>query len=526
MLHTNTIFKHISKALNNKNMTATQGRGRAAPRGHDTSRHHGMYRGRGTPRELSTPRGRGTSRGDGMSRSIGIPRGRGMSRGNLSGSRGEAQFPGVQTVTTFPLRGAGMNYGRGTLFGALRGRGRQQRQDLESPPKPLSPVLAPVLAPVLTPVLTPARRNVEEDTVSVSQPLTLQSPLRNEVEYVKSKPFGLEDTELNPLQDLGRVFDPYHGGNDVYKYSKFLTEKSPVVVSFVNSTTHSTVHDMARADTQKWTAYGSLYEHYNKNFISMVVHFDTQYPSIELLVKRTNGKTVSLRMFANTFKSSNKMPHLESYSGEGVRLDRLDLGRTTFSRDFYKRPNIGQIVMDLLPHGSSNHDTSLEDGRPRCTGDIVKQEMINIITSYQEASVAGTLSTFSKPDAVIARLSLDKHITISRALEGYDDHRCFDESMIHFKNCLRMCCSFGNLWFYTQLAGQYGQADDKRPWADAPRPYWLAVEWAIERNDSGEVIKAIPSKWSQFRHPGIFPDEQTAALARELNEINIIASVI
>jgi hypothetical protein len=476
-------------------------------------------RGRGTLRGHSTPRGHAPPR------DLGIPRGRGAPRGSLSGPGREAQFRGVpvQTGVTHSIRGAGTSRTRGNLGGAFRGRGRQQRQDLELSLQPISLVLAPVLAPVLTPALTPARSNVEEGTVSISQPLTLRSPLGNEVEYVKSKPFGLEDTELNPLQDLGRVFDPYHGGNDVYRYSKFLTEKSPVVVSFDNSTTNSTGRDMARDDTQKWRAYGSLYEHYNQNFIDMVVHFDTQYPSIELLVKRTNGKTVSFRIFANAFKSSNKIPHLESYSGDGVRLDRLDLGRTTFSRDFYKRPNIGQIVMDLLPHRSSNHNTSLEDGRPRCTGDIVKQEMIDIITSYWEASAAGTLSAFSKPDAIIARLSLDKHITISRALEGYDDHRCFDESMIHFKNCLQMCCSFGNLWFYTQLTEQYGTPDDKRSWADAPRPYWLAVEWAIERNHSGEVIKAIPSKWSQFRHPGIFPDEQTADLARELNGVNIIA---
>jgi hypothetical protein len=242
-----------------------------------------------------------------------------------------------------------------------------------------------------------------------------------------------------------------------------------------------------------------------------------------LYVKRENHKTASFQVFPNSLKLLNSIPHLESYSGSEAKLDRLDLERSRFTLDFYKRPNIGQIVLDLLPKDTSNNNPSLEDRPPIWGGDITEQEILNIVADYKKASALGTLSTFSKSDAVIARLSINTNITISLALEGYDNHRYFDESMIHFKNCLKMCSTFGNLWFYTQLAEQYGPADGKRSWADAPRPYWLAIEWAIERNENGEIIKAIPSKWSKLSHPGEFPDERTKALIMELYLLELVS---
>jgi hypothetical protein len=334
-------------------------------------------------------------------------------------------------------------------------------------------------------------------------------------------PFGLENTDMNPLQGLGRVFDPHHGGDDMYIYSKFLIKRLPVVVSFAGDINNSTLYDTAGEPTKDWTAYGSLYEHYNNNFISMLFLPATQYPSIKLHIKRENYKEASFQVFPNSLKRLNGIPHLESYSGSEVKLDRLDLERNRFTLDFYKRPNIGQIVLDLLPKGASNHNPSLEDRPPIWGGHITEQEILNIVAEYKKASALGTLSTFSKSDAVIARLYIDTNITISLTLEGYDHHRYFDESMIHFKNCLQMCSTFGNLWFYTQLAEQYGPADGKRSWADAPRPFWLAIEWAIERNGNGEIIKATPSKWSKPSHPGQFPDDRTRALMIELHGLNL-----
>jgi hypothetical protein len=355
----------------------------------------------------------------------------------------------------------------------------------------------------------------ERATVSISQTPDLDGSSTSKVEYVKHMPFGLEKTDVNSLQGLGRVFDPYHGGEDMYMYSRFLTQRSPVVVSFVDN------------DTDVWTAYGSLYEHNDNGFVTLVLHSDTQYPSIELLIKRENGSTASCRIFANSLKLINNIPQVESYSGNDTRLDRLDLVKTIFTRDFYKRPNIGQIEITLLSRGSSNNHPALEDHRPIWTGDLTEHEISDITTRYNNtAFFRNSLSTFSKPDAVIARLNNNNNmkITISRALEGYDHHRCFDESMIHFKNCLQMCSTFGNLWFYTQLAGEYGLDGNKKIWADAPRPYWLANEWAIERNNDGEIIKATPSKWSKFRHPGIFPDKKTAALMQELDGLDVFVS--
>jgi hypothetical protein len=345
--------------------------------------------------------------------------------------------------------------------------------------------------------------------------------LESGVEYVKRRPFGIEEIEIDPLQGLGRVFDPHHGGSDTYIYAEFLTEKSPVVVSFSDLVIDPIICDITGEFTRKWLAYGSLHEHYDNNFITMILHPDTQYPSIELLIKRENGKIASFRVFANSLKLVNAVPHLESFSVNEVHLDRLDLEKVRFTRDFYKRPNIGQIVLDLLPQGTSNNNPSLEDRPPIWGGDITEQEILNIVADYKEASALGALSTFSKSDAVIARLSINTNITISLALEGHDNHRYFDESMIHFKNCLTMCSTFGNLWFYTQLAEQYGPADGKRYWVDAPRPYWLAIEWAIERNGNGEIIKATPSKWSKPSHPGQFPDGRTRALIIELHELDL-----
>jgi hypothetical protein len=402
---------------------------------------------------------------------------------------------------------------RGSMFPGLQLRGGRQQQVLEPSPQQTLPPLA----------LTGDDESAdpEKNDVSVSQPPKLDPSLRSDVEYVKKRPFGIKELEMDPLQGLGRVFDPYHGGSDTYIYAEFLTEKSPVVVSFLDLINNSIIYDITGEFTRKWSAYGSLYEHYDNNFITMILHPDTQYPSIELLIKRENGKTASFRVFANSLRLLNKIPHLESFSGNEVHLDRLDLEKVRFTRDFYKRPNIGQIVLDLLPQGTSNNNPSLEDRPPIWGGDITEQEILNIVADYKEASALGALSTFSKSDAVIARLSINTYITISLALEGYDNHRYFDESMIHFKNCLKMCSTFGNLWFYIQLAEQYGPADGKRYWADAPRPYWLAIEWAIERNGNGEIIKATPSKWSKPSHPGQFPDERTRALIIELHELDL-----
>jgi hypothetical protein len=180
--------------------------------------------------------------------------------------------------------------------------------------------------------------------------------LRSNIEYVKSMAFGLGDTDMNPLQGLGRVFEPHHGGDDMYIYSKFLIERSPVVVSFADDINNSIRYDTAREPTKDWTAYGSLYEHYNNNFISMLLLPATQYPSIKLHIKRESYKEASFQVFPNSLKLLNNIPHLESYSGSEVKLDRLDLERNRFTLDFYKRPNIGQIVLDLLPKGTSNKE--------------------------------------------------------------------------------------------------------------------------------------------------------------------------
>jgi hypothetical protein len=58
-----------------------------------------------------------------------------------------------------------------------------------------------------------------------------------------------------------------------------------------------------------------------------MLHPDTQYPSIELLIKRENGKIASFRVFANSLKLLNNILHLESYSGDGVQLNQLGLER-------------------------------------------------------------------------------------------------------------------------------------------------------------------------------------------------------
>jgi hypothetical protein len=446
-----------------------------------------------------------------------LPRGGLRGRGThdiLSGFRGGGQFQGVPPLTgiNYLPRGVGRAHPRGGLFARVQ-REQQRQLDLEASAQQTPPTLAPVRGGTST--------GLEQRNGSIYQPLTPCPPLRSNIEYVKSMPFGLENTDMNPLQGLGRVFDPHHGGDDMYIYSKFLIKRSPVVVSFADDINKPILYDTSGQSTNNRKAYGSLYEHYNNDFFSMLLLPATQYPSMILYMKRENYKTASFQVFPNSLKLLNNIPNLKSYSGNDVRLDRLDIERNRFTLDFYKRPNIGQIVLNLLPQGTSNNNPSLEDRQPIWAGDITKQEILNMVAEYKKASALGALSTFSKSDAVIARLYIDTNITISLALEGYDNHRYFDESMIHFENCLQMCSTFGNLWFYTQLAEQYGPADDKRSWADAPRPYWLAIEWAIERNENGEIIKATPSKWSKLRHPGELPDERTAALMIELHGLNL-----
>jgi hypothetical protein len=321
-----------------------------------------------------------------------------------------------------------MNRARGGLLARVEGED-QPIPDLEASAQRQLPFPSPCIQDTQS-------TDLQGATVPVSQTRILDHSPKDEVEYVKSMPFGLEKTDVNPLQGLGRVFDPHHGGEDMYIYSKFLAQRSQVIVSFAgfDMEVFRTTGEILR----NWTAYGSLYEHYSNNFITMILHPDTQYPSIELLIKRENGETASCRIFANSLEHLNNIPHIQSYSGNEVQLDRVDLEKTRFTRDFYKRPNIGQIEMTLLSQGSSNNNPALEYHRPIWTGDLTEHEISDITTRYNNtAFFRNSLSTFSKPDTVIARLNNNNNmrITISRALEGYDHHRCFDESMIHFKNC-------------------------------------------------------------------------------------------
>jgi hypothetical protein len=236
-----------------------------------------------------------------------------------------------------------MSRGRGGLLARVEGED-QPMPDLEASAQRQTPLLSPSTQDTQS-------TDLQGATVPVSQTPILDHSPKDEVEHVKSMPFGLEKPDMNPHQGLGRVFDPYHGGDDLYIYSKFLTQKSLVVVSFAHFDMEffMTTGEILR----NWTAYGSLYDHYNNNSITMVLHPDTQYPSIELLVNRKNGSTASCRIFANSLELLHNIPHVESYSGNDIQFDRLDLEKTRFTRDFYKRPNIGQIVVSLLSQGSS-----------------------------------------------------------------------------------------------------------------------------------------------------------------------------
>jgi hypothetical protein len=256
-------------------------------------------------------------------RGRGLPRGGLRGRGthdSLSGLRGGGQFRGVPPLTgiNYLPRGAGRGRPRGGLFARVQ-REQQRQLDVETSAQQTPPTLAPVRGGTSP--------GLEEDTGVNSQLQAFGTPLRNEAEYVDSMPFGVEEPDVDTLQDLGRVFDLHHGGSDTYTYSKFLTKNTPVVVSFADRVMDPMLYDMTGESTNNWTAYGSLYEHYNNNYITMMLHPDTQYPSIELLIKRENGKIASFRVFANSLKLLNNILHLESYSGDGVQLNQLGLER-------------------------------------------------------------------------------------------------------------------------------------------------------------------------------------------------------
>jgi hypothetical protein len=171
--------------------------------GQDLSR--GSLGGRGSRRsqvDISPPSGRGRG-----ALEITSPiSGRGRPRGTLTPRDTHVSLRGGASHTRENLKG----HGRGDFWTTVQEE-KRQKLDLEPP--------AQLMSAISTPVRGGRSTGLEEDTGLNSQLQAFGTPLRSEAKYVDSMPFGVQEPDVDTLQDLGRVFDLHHGGSDTYTYS-------------------------------------------------------------------------------------------------------------------------------------------------------------------------------------------------------------------------------------------------------------------------------------------------------------------
>jgi hypothetical protein len=335
---------------------------------------------------------------------------------------------------------------------------------------------------------------------------------RDGIEYTKKLPdnFKFKDAGYEPTMKL--VTEEYRG-TDHPRWAAQDVKKHSVLLTFA----HDDNDLLFEKEDTMLQSFGALHKNSPTDCIGQKIHLDTQYPSMELVITRHDKTSVSWRVFPNSMVAVQGIASLQYAAGEKLNAEWVD-AECPEAADCYFKGNMAQTILNLSPEGSDNPSPNLVARRPIWTGDLSLQQILTVVDDYKQAIANGTLGTFPYADAVIAKLHIARWVAISRQMDN-KIRESWMKTMQFYELCLNMCVRYGNLWFYTKsLNIKNGENILNRPqlMVDAPVPRWLVTEWAVKRDDSGDIAEVVPSRWAQFRHPGVFPDKHTAASAHAL----------
>lgn len=241
-----------------------------------------------------------------------------------------------------------------------------------------------------------------------------EGKLREGIEYVKKMPKHLAFREPKYDVHMHHVTEDYRGA-DFPVWATHIVKKAPVMLSFVENDNDPELVKFQEYQFP-WRSYGSMLGNSKDDFIRMKTHLDTQYPSIELFIKRNDKQTLSYRVFANSFRTlDDGVAHIEVHSGQNLDAGYCDNTNLELA-DGYNKTTMSQIVLHLNQRGISNNNPRLEGRRPIWTGDLTDQELLDIVAGYEKARSDGTLADFPRPDAVIAKLHKVTRTLISQSV--------------------------------------------------------------------------------------------------------------
>ncbi|THV87864.1 hypothetical protein D6D29_00355 [Aureobasidium pullulans] len=270
-------------------------------------------------------------------------------------------------------------------------------------------------------------------------------------------------------------------------------------------------------------SFGQIWNNGQRNFVRMLLHPNSQFPSVDIFVSREGQPDASVSIFANSI-----MRHASSSSiGFALSSENHSPGKLSIEEDT-TRPEyetelgtlkqsgfLVQVQLDLLH--DSHH--AVPAAGPLLAEPIwrnIKQEEVDSLTTKLRLRIDGHPNPPPMTDAevLIASFQINNKFVFSRRLGGTpeDCKRLFD----FMEASMFMCCKYNNLWFYElQVSGRLADASMKNIIFKSPR--WMWTRLVGETDASGNVIKATAIDWAEFAIPTIIPDVETASNITRLN---------
>jgi len=270
-------------------------------------------------------------------------------------------------------------------------------------------------------------------------------------------------------------------------------------------------------------SFGQIWNNGQRNYVRMLLHPNSQFPSVEIFVSREGQPDASVSIFANSI-----MRHASSSSiGFALSSENHSPGKLSIEEDT-TRPEyetelgtlkqsgfLVQVQLDLLH--DSHH--AVPTAGPLLAEPIwrnIKEEEVDSLTTKLRLRIDGHPNPPPMTDAevLIASFQINNKFVFSRRLGGTpeDCKRLFD----FMEASMFMCCKYNNLWFYElQVSGRLADASMKNIIFKSPR--WMWTRLVGETDASGNVIKATAIDWAGFAIPTITPDVETASNITRLN---------
>ncbi|THX59881.1 hypothetical protein D6D06_01701 [Aureobasidium pullulans] len=270
-------------------------------------------------------------------------------------------------------------------------------------------------------------------------------------------------------------------------------------------------------------SFGQIWNNGQRNYVRMLLHPNSQFPSVEIFVSREGRPDASVSIFANSImrhasSSSIGFALSSAHHNPGKSSIEEDTARPEYETELGTLKQSGflvQVQVDLL------HDLhhAVPTAGPLLAQPIwrnIKQEEVDSLTAKLRLRIDGHPNPPPMTDAevLIASFQINNKFVFSRRLGGTpeDCKRLFN----FMEASMFMCCKYNNLWFYElQVSGRLADASMKDIIFESPR--WMWTRLVGETDASGKIIKATAIDWAEFAIPTITPDHEAASNLVRLN---------